>query len=1087
MLGEGARTARDADRYLAAYENALLIIGQSAANKGPINGHGLSVKLSALHPRYEFTQRDRIMTELVPRVLQLAVKARQLDIGLTIDAEEADRLDLSLDVIEAVFKDPQLQGWNGFGVAIQSYLKTGADVVDWTINLARRYNRQLMVRLVKGAYWDSEIKHSQVEGFSNYPVFTRKSSTDLSYLVCAQKLLDSRGIVFPQFATHNAVTVAAILAMAEAPSVTGSKEFEFQRLHGMGDVLYDEVLESAQARCRIYAPVGIHQDLLAYLVRRILENGANSSFVNNIVDKSVPIEDLLIDPIDETIASSPKLNPAIPLPHLLYQGYRANSRGLDITDPKELEPLLEEVSRWQPVHMAKSDTKTTTVYNPANTREIVGAYNDSDAGELSEKLKIVANGCADWSETPVAARASCLDKLAQLLHDNRNQLIAFCAKEAGKTFSDGIAEVREAIDFCHYYAEQARKLSRNTGNDVSDDLAPVANYIAESPPLGVVLCISPWNFPLAIFLGQVSAALVAGNTVLAKPAEQSSLIALRIAELIAMAGIPETAFQLVTGPGKRLGEKLVPDVRIAGIMFTGSTETATWISRQLAKRPDGPVPLIAETGGQNAMIVDSTALPEAVVDDVISSGFLSAGQRCSALRVLYLQEEIADKVISMIKGAMQEMSIGDPSRLCTDVGPVIDKRALRVLADHHQRMQDEATLLYQCPLGRENQDGHFFAPALYELSDITVLSREVFGPAVHVVRYKSENLENVIDAVNGTGYGLTLGIHSRIESKAEYISRRIKVGNIYINRNMVGAVVGVQPFGGCGLSGTGPKAGGPHYLLRLTGSPVQTAGQVDDTAKKEWLKKAAQRRLKDLKPGNELNLNVNRLIEIAATATPLPVSDRLGILGEFLESSRSWLDSMDDVFNTDAKLSAQVELSIKQMVNLSEQPTLLPGPTGESNELIWEPRGVVTCICRGSPDTWLRSVCVGLLTGNSLIIVHDQENERLIIQLVRRLLEAGVAEAAVQPLCLRAWERLPSVVLHAGIRLVAVPNREFRSLGCMLAQRSGELISLQAESECSAYLHRFMREKTITIDTTAAGGNASLMMAAADPTKHFPE
>jgi len=1082
MLGEGARTARDADRYLAAYENALHIIGQAAVNKGPINGHGLSVKLSALHPRYEFTQRDRIMAELVPRVLQLAIKARQLDIGLTIDAEEADRLDISLDVIEAVFQDPQLQGWNGFGVAIQAYLKTGVDVVNWTINLARLYNRQLMVRLVKGAYWDSEIKHSQVEGFSDYPVFTRKSSTDLSYLVCAQKLLENRGIVYPQFATHNAVTVAAILAMAKTPSVTGSTEFEFQRLHGMGDVLYDEVLESAEARCRIYAPVGVHQDLLAYLVRRILENGANSSFVNNIVDKSVPIENLLVDPIVETMASSPKLNPAIPLPGLLYEGYRANSQGLDVTDPAELEPLLADITNWQPMHKVDPDFESTTVFNPANIREIVGAYNGSDERELSDKLKIVAGGYSDWSATPVAERASCLDKLAQLLHDNRNELIATCAKEAGKTISDGIAEVREAIDFCHYYAEQARLLARVPGKDAPDDVIPVASHIDEQSSLGVVLCISPWNFPLAIFLGQVSAALVAGNTVLAKPAEQTSLIAKRTAELILAAGIPETAFQLVTGPGRSLGEILVPDSRIAGIMFTGSTETATWISHQLAKRPRGPIPLIAETGGQNAMIVDSTALPEAVVDDVVTSGFHSAGQRCSALRVLFLQEEIADKVISMIKGAMRELNIGDPSMLATDVGPVIDQRALTVLVEHHQQMQDKESVLYQCPLGKDTNDGYFFAPALYELRDISVLSREVFGPAVHVVRYQSANLDNVIDAVNGTGYGLTLGIHTRIESKAEYIASRIKVGNIYINRNMVGAVVGVQPFGGCGLSGTGPKAGGPHYLQRLIGTPTQSTGHD-----KEKVKKKGEVRLASLKTDDKLTIKIDHLIESAATTTPLPAKDRIRMLGDFLESSRSWLDTLVCGSETELKLSTQVALSIKQMLNLSKQPTLMPGPTGESNELVWEPRGVAVCICRDSPRFWLRSVCVGLLTGNSVIIVHAPENEKLVTQLVDQLLEAGVAKGAIQSLCLGEWEYLPFITSHAGIHLVAVPGKEYRSLGCMLAQRKGALIPLQSISDCSAYLHRFMREKTITIDTTAAGGNASLMMAAADPTHSFLE
>jgi RHH-type proline utilization regulon transcriptional repressor/proline dehydrogenase/delta 1-pyrroline-5-carboxylate dehydrogenase len=833
MLGEAARTAADAQRYFEAYQGAIAAIGKAAKGKGPIASPGISIKLSALHPRYEFAQRKRVMDELVPRIVALGEAAKKFDIGFTIDAEEAERLDLSLDVIEAVSAAPSLAGWNGLGLAIQGYQKRCLPLVDWLADMARRHKRRLMVRLVKGAYWDSEIKNSQERGLPGYPVFTRKASTDISYLACAQRLLASPDAFFPQFATHNAHTLSAVIEMAGGEAAARDK-LEFQRLHGMGEPLYEQVVpkEAMGIAARIYAPVGSHEDLLAYLVRRLLENGANTSFVNRIVDEKAPLDEIVADPVLKVRKLAQKPHPRIPLPIDIYGAERKNSKGIDLTDLDVLVPLQREVEaaaarEWRTSAIIGGQplaVEGQPVMNPADLRQTVGRVANAGPRDVENAIARAARAFPDWASTPAGERAGCLDRAADMLEAERAAVIALCIREAGKTISDAIAELREAVDFCRYYAVRARA-------DFARPI-PMPGPTGERNQLalhgrGVFACISPWNFPLAIFMGQITAALAAGNTVIAKPAEQTPLIAGLAVAILHRAGVPGDVLHLLPGDGPSVGAPLVADPRIAGVAFTGSTETARAINRVLAAK-DGPiVPLIAETGGQNAMIVDSSALPEQVVRDTVISAFQSAGQRCSALRVLFVQQDIAPKLTAMLAGAMDELAVGDPSLLSTDVGPVIDKDAKAMLEKHAARMDKEGRLIKEVKLNADCPLGYFFAPRAYRIDALSRLEREVFGPILHVIEYDAERLDEVIDAVNRTGYGLTLGIHTRIDGKAAYIAERLRVGNAYVNRNMIGAVVGVQPFGGEGLSGTGPKAGGPRYLHRFA---TERTLSVDTTA-----------------------------------------------------------------------------------------------------------------------------------------------------------------------------------------------------------------------------------------------------------------
>ncbi|MEZ9393615.1 bifunctional proline dehydrogenase/L-glutamate gamma-semialdehyde dehydrogenase PutA [Vibrio splendidus] len=822
MLGEAALTTADANKYYKDYLMAIEAVGRDTYVSSKLSpAPSVSIKLSALHPRYEVANEDRVLTELCDTLEQLLRRAVELDVAITIDAEEADRLELSLKLFEKLYRTDLVKGWGKFGLVIQAYSKRALPVLVWLNRLAKEQGDLIPLRLVKGAYWDSEIKWSQQAGFTDYPVYTRKEATDVAYLACARYLLSPsvRGNIFPQFASHNAHTVSAIAVMTE------HKDFEFQRLHGMGDSLYNHAMEAYQQSVRIYAPVGSHKDLLPYLVRRLLENGANSSFVHRLVDARCPVAELTQHPVDMLLAFDTLHNTKIPLPPAVFPE-RKNSYGVNIDIESEAHQFEEQVkaflnNQWTagPVingeslaeSMIKADQNVEQVTAPYDRRINVGQVAFANLDHVSAAITGADAAFADWNATSVETKSAALDKLADLMEDNLAELVAICHQEAGKTIHDSVDEVREAVDFCRYYAKQADNLQGFELKGFDGQ-----TRIASRQGRGVFVCISPWNFPLAIFLGQITAALVAGNTVVAKPAEQTSLIAARAVELMNEAGFPAGTIQLLPGRGAEIGSALTSHDAIAGVAFTGSTPTAQRINVSLASRNAKPVPFIAETGGQNAMIVDSTALPEQVVRDVIRSAFASAGQRCSALRVLYIQEDIADRVVGLIHGAMDELSVGIPHLHKTDVGPVIDQNAKQKLLAHLENMTNTQKKVAQLSLGSDCEHGDFVPPSAFEIDDISCLKEEQFGPVLHIVRFKASELAQVVDQINQTGFGLTMGIHSRNETTYRWIEKHVRVGNCYINRDQVGAVVGVQPFGGQGLSGTGPKAGGPHYLYRFT-------------------------------------------------------------------------------------------------------------------------------------------------------------------------------------------------------------------------------------------------------------------------------
>ncbi len=893
MLGEAAMTADDAARYYADYETAIHAIGRASAGRGIIGGPGISIKLSALHPRYSRLQRPQVMAELLPRLRALAVLAQGYGIGLNIDAEESERLELSLDLLEALCLDPALAGWDGIGFVVQAYQKRAPFVLDWIIHLARRSGHRLMVRLVKGAYWDSEIKRAQQDGLSGFPVFTRKAHTDVSYLACARKLLAAPDAVFPQFATHNAYTVAAIHEMA--PDWNPAR-YEFQCLHGMGEGLYDEVVGPLGRPCRIYAPVGTHETLLAYLVRRLLENGANSSFVNRIQDPAVPVAELAADPVALVAAAQPAGAPhaMIRLPRDLFDG-RANSAGLDFSNEQSLASLAHELDRAEDWTAGDGAAPPQPVRNPADRADVVGHVREATAAEVDAALARAAEAAPGWAATPAADRAACLLRAADAMEAAMPRLLGLIVREAGKSLPNAVSEVREAVDFLRYYAGQA------------------AGFGPAHRPLGPVACISPWNFPLAIFTGQAAAALAAGNAVLAKPAEETPLVAAQAVRLLHAAGVPAGALQLVPGAGE-VGAQLVGDARVQGVVFTGSTDVARLIQAQLARRlgPDGrPVPLVAETGGLNALVVDSSALAEQVVSDVLVSAFDSAGQRCSALRLLCVQEEVADRVLAMLRGALAELRVGDPARLDTDVGPVISEAARDGIAAHIAAMRAAGHPVHAAPLPPGCGGGTFVAPTIIEVGAVSDLQREVFGPVLHVLRVPRDRLDAAVDAVNATGYGLTFGVHTRLDEVADGMAERAAAGNVYVNRNLVGAVVGVQPFGGHGLSGTGPKAGGPLYLRRLLAAGPAGAG---------------------LPPG--------RAPDVA----------------------RAWGDWLTANGHA-AEAAACAALIAATPAGVAME---LPGPVGERNLYRTEPRGSVACI--GGPAAVLRQVSAALATGNRALV-----------------------------------------------------------------------------------------------------------------------
>ena len=992
MLGEAAATAADAARYLADYEAAVHAIGRVAAGRGIYEAPGISIKLSALHPRYCRAKRERVMTELLPRLKGLALLAARYDIGLNIDAEEADRLELSLDLLEELALDPDLAGWDGIGFVVQAYGKRCPFVIDWIVDLARRSGHRIMLRLVKGAYWDTEIKRAQVDGLPGFPVFTRKLHTDVSYLAGARKLLAARDAVFPQFATHNAQTVAAVMEMAGPEFRFG--DYEFQCLHGMGEPLYDEVVgpERLGRPCRIYAPVGSHETLLAYLVRRLLENGANSSFVNRIADARVPVEALIADPVAAVQVMNPCGGPhaRIVLPRDLYGPQRPNAIGLDLSNEDSLATLAAALAANGVWTSGSGAAEMRPVLNPADRRDVVGLVREALPRDVDAALAASVAAAPAWAAVTAADRAACLKRAADAMEARMPVLIGLIVREAGKSFANAVAEVREAVDFLRYYAQQAVLAHGGT-------------------PLGLVACISPWNFPLAIFTGQVAAALAVGNTVLAKSAEETPLIAAEAVRLLHEVGIPANVLQLLPGDGD-VGRALVSDSRVQGVVFTGSFEVARLIHRQLAHRLTGsgqPIPLIAETGGLNAMVVDSSALAEQVVADVIASAFDSAGQRCSALRILCLQEDAADRIVSMLKGAMAELDIGSPDRLSVDVGPVISEEARDRIEQHIRSMRARGHTVEALPLPPCTIHGTFVAPAIIEINRISDVEREVFGPVLHVLRYHRENLDRLIDDINASGYGLTFGLHTRIDETIARVADRVHAGNIYINRNIIGAVVGVQPFGGCGLSGTGPKAGGPLYLARLCSAPRQAAfdgvsGLEDVVARRfaAWLR------------------------------------------------ARGWLAEAE---RCAGYLSRSAVGAIME----------LPGPVGERNIYVLRPRGRVAAIS-GTEAGLLLQIGAILATGN--IVVLESSHPALGIlaglppELARRIDKVETLDDV---------HDLKAVLFDGGADALIALNRR-------MAERDGPLVQVQAAGD-DYDLNRLLEERSISTNTAAAGGNASLM------------
>ncbi len=1017
MLGEAARTDADARRYHAAYAEAIGAIARQA--KADVRSSpGISVKLSALHPRYETTHASTVMAHLVPRARELVRQAARAGIGFNIDAEEQDRLELSLDVIEALLDDPQLADWDGFGVVVQAYGRRAAPVIEALYELAGRLDRRIMVRLVKGAYWDTEIKLAQELGVEHFPVFTRKVSTDVSYMACARMLLERRDRIYPQFATHNAHTCAAVLAMAgDDPD-----SFEFQRLHGMGESLHASVRDGHGAHCRIYAPVGAHRDLLAYLVRRLLENGANSSFVNQVVDTSITPAEIARDPVGELRALGGAVsNPAIRQPIDLFAPQRRNSRGYRIQEPASSGPLIAARDAFADAHWEAGPMLASAgppagaervAVAPADPARIVGTVHDATADEVACALEAAQAGFADWSARPVAERSAILRRVADLYEEDVAELIAIASREAGKTLQDGIAEVREAVDFLRYYAAEADRLE------------------ADDPHhgRGVFVCISPWNFPLAIFTGQIAAALAMGNAVLAKPAEQTPLIAARAVELMRRAGLPEAALQLLPGDGPGVGGPLTADPRIAGVCFTGSTEVAQIIHRSLAGNAGPDAVLIAETGGLNAMIVDSTALTEQAVRDILLSAFQSAGQRCSALRMLYVQEEAEERLLEMLQGAMDALVIGDPWQTDTDVSPVIDAAAEEDIAGYVHAQARAGRLIKALPVPAT---GRFVAPALVRVDGIDDLEREVFGPVLHVARFRARDLDRVVDAINARGYGLTFGLHTRIDDRVQQVVDRIRAGNIYVNRNQIGAVVGSQPFGGEGLSGTGPKAGGPLYLTRFgrrVTPPAPTQAPQDPVIRATALQSAIERL-----DGRNWAARTDR-VDVLRRSLP----GREGLLHQALAAATA--------FDT--------------------EPQTLPGPTGESNRLGLHPKGLVLCLGAGIEAAMAQAV-QALRAGCPVVIAAPRAQAA-----AQPLIDAGAPVTGLDGTV--ATDALTGMT---GVLAVAAagPEAWTRALRIALAGRPGPIVPLETTLIAP---ERYVVERHLCIDTTAAGGNASLLAAA---------
>lgn len=1022
MLGEAAHTADDAEKYFQAYKEAIVKLSGSCT-AGVRENPGISIKISALHPRYEQVKKERVCAELPAKILELAQMAKDVNMGFNIDAEEVDRLDLSLDLITAVLSDESLKGWDGFGIVVQAYGKRASFVLDYLYNLAQQLDRKIMIRLVKGAYWDAEIKRAQVMGLDGFPVYTRKENTDISYMSCAKKLLGMTSHIYPQFATHNAHTVAAVMAFAENIS---KESFEFQRLHGMGESLHEVLKAKADTRCRIYAPVGVHRDLLAYLVRRLLENGANSSFVNQIVDFAIPPKDVAKDPYERAQEPASRVIPTGPN---LFGESRKNSKGFDETDVLALQEIdagrrqfMDQ--QWQVAPLIADEAagqgtprETQPCHNPSRQDDVVGTITLASDQDVASAIQAADKAFADWSKTPVEDRAQMLEKTADILESRAYEIFAILTREAGKSLVDGVAELREAVDFLRYYANEMRRRA-----DAENSNEKVAR--------GIISCISPWNFPLAIFIGQIAAAVVAGNVVLAKPAEQTPIIAHLAIAAMHEAGVPKAVVQLLPGSGATVGAAITGHSAIAGVCFTGSTETAQIINRTMAKhcRPDAP--LVAETGGLNAMIVDSTALPEQAVQDIIDSSFQSAGQRCSALRMLYVQEDVADRFLAMLYGAMDELTVGDPWSVATDVGPVIDHEAYDGIAEYLSKADEKGRILKQLAVP---EAGLFVPPTVIKVSGIQDLEREIFGPVLHIATFKAKEFGQVLSDINSCGYGLTMGLHTRIDRRVDYVTAHAGVGNLYINRNQIGAIVGSQPFGGEGLSGTGPKAGGPEYL-----DVFQTYQAQADVSVPEI--------------GTPIGFEVFQRITDAVNSKAVDDAAMTRALIDQMTTT-GFADWQSVIADTLSALKSQV-------IDMHE----MASPVGESNILRRLGRGTILCMgC--SAELLIQQVITALYLGNRVIVVHPSQTVCDQLERLRQYFALDVICGAVNAADFAALTGIDAVAYQAD----DLALREIRQI---LAARSGKLIPLITQAQ---QFYSFSRERHCCIDTTASGGDAALL------------
>ncbi|MGJ8564592.1 MAG: bifunctional proline dehydrogenase/L-glutamate gamma-semialdehyde dehydrogenase PutA [Alphaproteobacteria bacterium] len=1027
MLGEAAYTQADADRYFQSYKSAITHLANTRRKHEKIDSmSGISVKLSALHPRYEYAKRGECVPILLGRIVELAKIAKSKNLGITIDAEEAERLEVSLIIFDELLRHPELEGWNGLGIVIQAYQRRARKVVSSIIERARKADRKITVRLVKGAYWDMEIKRAQELGLESYPVFTRKENTDISYIACARLLFDALDTVYPQFATHNALTVATIVHMSKANTV-----FEFQRLHGMGEALHKRLMSLYGVKSRIYAPVGSHSELLPYLVRRLLENGANSSFVNQLFDEHISVEHITEDPFKMAANAESAVNIHIPAPTELFNGTRRAAAGLDITQSKVEKDLEQLVQDYEPYAAASivngRDINTVPIktHSPADPSRCIGSYMPASAADIDQSLAACSR--SDWNtKFTVDMRAQCLERAADLLEERMCEFLQLCTLEAGKSYLDGIAEVREAVDFCRYYAVQAR-----------------TERIAKRIPLGTVACISPWNFPLAIFLGQIVASLAMGNTVVAKPAEQTPLISHKAIKLLLEAGVPCDAVHLVMGDGAELGGYLSAHTDIHAICFTGSTGTAKKIAANLASTNRSTLPFIAETGGINAMLVDSTALLEQAVNDVIASAFQSAGQRCSACRLVCVQDDIADDFMQMLSGAMKALEVGDPALFSTDVGPVIDTAAQSMILSYIENMKTRFNLIEASPPRNEMLSGYYVWPSAFEINSIADLDREIFGPVLHVMRYKASKFQSTVNDINMLGFGLTMGLHSRLDDRVEWVRKNAHVGNLYVNRNQIGAVVGVQPFGGEGLSGTGPKAGGPNYLLQLSKKSNVHQHQI-----------ITRNQSVDFGVPEHTAPDILTAVELAsksskAWAKTLPANERKELLKTLMRPLGDFGDDFWSQFNC-------------------ETDRMLPGPTGESNVLCLHPRGVI--VCTGDTFAVFKQIALALYAGNSVIAVPDTGADE--VKAFSEMLDKTVN---VPHLLQVLDSEKMRALLNAGISGVAADGDTRHHLGQLLCKREGAILPiLSADSDPE----RFFHERTVTINTTAAGGNATLLTLA---------